>query len=535
MPEQQIQRPVARIDTQPQMMLFGEPLAPVEPACVPSPSRKARFDEKDPHEIYIGPKRLDAHLQAMGLTDAFVVRHVLGACDWSVFEAHYQDNGRPAYAPRAMAGIVMYGVVRGVSSLRDLERFARADLGCMWVSGGITPDHSVLGRFIQRHEVELSQALFADVVRQALRRTGSGRASLAGDGTTLEAMSSRFALVKREAMQVLCEQAQDEEKRAQAETAAQVLAEREHAKAIVPAEPEAGLLRLKNGRGSRPAYEAVVTANAARVVVDAQVHSSSELAAMKALLGRMDGSETRELLLDAGFSNDFALIEETVAKEISLLSPEQAETPREGAAPTRIPLREFCYDEAGDFYVCPQGHRLLAGRRYAGSRPGERKQRRPYVQYVASASDCGGCPRRSECTRGAQRTLQRDEAQALKEGLRQVMAQPAAKRRFAYRKAMVESVFSQLRGRQGLHRFRRRGLRGVRLEFRIHLMAYNLSRVVAYVRRGIAKAFFGLIRAPWGLWRALARLAGKRWAQTRGQPHRVARTSCGNLVASTCA
>ena len=56
-------------------------------------------------------------------------------------------------------------------------------------------------------------------------------------------MSSRFALVKREAMQVLCEQAQDEEKRAQAETAAQVLAEREHAKAIVPAEPEAGLFR----------------------------------------------------------------------------------------------------------------------------------------------------------------------------------------------------------------------------------------------------------------------------------------------------
>ena len=190
-----------------------------------------------------------------------------------------------------------------------------------------------------------------------------------------------------------------------------------------------------------------MTANAARVVVDAQVHSSSELAAMKALLGRMDGSETRELLLDAGFSNDFALIEETVAKEISLLSPEQAETPRESAASTRIPLREFCYDEAGDFYVCPQGHRLLAGRRYAGSRPGERKQRRPYVQYVASASDCGGCPRRSECTRGAQRTLQRDEAQALKEGLRQVMAQPAAKRRFAYRKAMVESVFSQLRAR----------------------------------------------------------------------------------------
>ena len=44
---------------------------------------------------------------------------------------------------------------------------------------------------------------------------------------------------------------------------------------------------------------------------------------------------------------------------------------------------------------------------------------------------------------------------------------------------MVEPVFSVLRGKQGLNRFRRRGLSGVRLEFALHIMAYNLSRVVA--------------------------------------------------------
>ncbi|MDD3329041.1 MAG: transposase, partial [Zoogloea sp.] len=69
-----------------------------------------------------------------------------------------------------------------------------------------------------------------------------------------------------------------------------------------------------------------------------------------------------------------------------------------------------------------------------------------------------------------QRTIQRTAGQALKEALRQVMAQPGARRAFAQRKAMVEPVFSALRERQGLNRFRRRGLRGVRLEFRLHLM-----------------------------------------------------------------
>jgi hypothetical protein len=47
--------------------------------------------------------------------------------------------------------------------------------------------------------------------------------------------------------------------------------------------------------------------------------------------------------------------------------------------------------------------------------------------------------------------------QELKEALRQVMAQPRARQVFAQRKAMVEPVFSMLRERQGLNRFRRRG------------------------------------------------------------------------------
>lgn len=43
-------------------------------------------------------------------------------------------------------------------SLRELERLARLDLGCMWVTGSIAPDHADIGRFIVLHEESLTAA-----------------------------------------------------------------------------------------------------------------------------------------------------------------------------------------------------------------------------------------------------------------------------------------------------------------------------------------------------------------------------------------
>ena len=44
---------------------------------------------------------------------------------------------------------------------------------------------------------------------------------------------------------------------------------------------------------------------------------------------------------------------------------------------------------------------------------------------------------------------------------------------------MVEPVFSALRQQQGLTRFRRRGLAGVKREFALHVLAYNVARAVS--------------------------------------------------------
>ena len=63
--------------------------------------------------------------------------------------------------------------------------------------------------------------------------------------------------------------------------------------------------------------------------------------------------------------------------------------------------------------------------------------------------------------------------------LQEIMTHPGAQAVFRQRKAMVEPVFSALRQQQGLSRFRRRGLTGVKREFALHVLAYNLARAVA--------------------------------------------------------
>lgn len=160
MPKQQIKRPVVTLDTSNQLGLFAlEGAAGVADKPV-SRAQGVQFKDPDPRCILLNGVCLDEHLRRSGEKSALKVRQLLLGQSWLEFEAAYRPGGRRPYAPRAMVGLVLYGIMRGITSLRDLEQFARVDLGCMWVSGGILPDHSIIGRFIQRHADYLTEDFF---------------------------------------------------------------------------------------------------------------------------------------------------------------------------------------------------------------------------------------------------------------------------------------------------------------------------------------------------------------------------------------
>ncbi|HEY5603839.1 MAG TPA: transposase, partial [Gammaproteobacteria bacterium] len=460
-----------------------------------SPSAAGRvFIDPDPAALYLGQLSLQDHLRATGIHEPFLLRRLLGELDWTGFEARYAPAGRAPYAPRSMLGLILYGILQGVSSLRGLERLARLDLGAMWVSGGVCPDHANIGRFITLQDELLTGAFFIELTRRVLQATGTGGGSVAGDGTVIEAACSHYGLLKEEAArQRLAEaraaaaQAPADKRQqavlAQSQQAHEVLQARQAARAskgkasdqlcIGRHEPEAVVQPLQRGRGMGPSYKPSVLANAGRVVVGMAVDPSSETRVLETMLAQSaasSGEAVADLLLDAGYFSA-PLLAACVARNINLLCPEGQVAGQPKRSDKYFPKGQFVYDEYRDAYQCPQQQWLTPLDRYRGN------DRQPgYVRYATPM--CRDCPVQAQCTRGQRRAIKRYAGDELKDALRGVMQQPPAQAFYVKRQAMVEPVFSALRERQGLNRFRRRGLAGVRREFALPILAYNLGRAV---------------------------------------------------------
>ena len=75
------------------------------------------------------------------------VEFILGQHDWLDWEAAYPGGGRPAYPPRAMVGLLIYGYSVGIRSSRALEHACRYSKDFIWLMSGRTPDHDTIANF----------------------------------------------------------------------------------------------------------------------------------------------------------------------------------------------------------------------------------------------------------------------------------------------------------------------------------------------------------------------------------------------------
>lgn len=463
-----------------------------------------RFVTGNAHEIVLGTTCLEDYLKQVGQRAPFVVAHLLEQQDWQPFEQRYAATGRAPYAPRLMMGLILYGVMQGVHSLRELERLARMDLGCMWVTGGIAPDHANIGRFIVLHEDSLTHGFFESLTRAILKACNSSSTRLAGDGTVIEAACSHYNLLKEESVKVRAEAAvkavelapDDQTLQRELQRSKQcedIFGQRKAVRhsygksaetlRISASEPEAMVQRLKRGRGFAASYKPSVLANEDRIITALELDASSETEVIAPMLdqsARVTGAHAEEVLLDAGYFDD-EVIEATLARDVSLLCPDgqwPAKTREEGL----FHKSAFEYDPQSDTYHCPAGQTLILQSTCA-------QTLRTREHRVYGATSCAGCHLRANCTKAAQgRRIKRYPEDERRESLRLVMQHPQARRIFSQRKAIVEPVFSSLRSQQGLNRFRRSGLRAVKREFALHVLAHNLSRAVA-----LSRALFTLL------------------------------------------
>jgi hypothetical protein len=140
----------------------------------------------------------------------------------------------------------------------------------------------------------------------------------------------------------------------------------------------------------------------------------------------------------------------------------------------RFDKSDFIYIAREDEYQCPAGQRAIY--RYTGEENGQQLRR-----YWSS--ECQSCALKPQCTPGDYRRISRWEHERVLEAMqRRLDRQPDA---MTLRRRTVEHVFGTLKHWMGSTHFLTRTLEHVGTEMSLHVLAYNLKRVLKVL--GIAK------------------------------------------------
>ena len=91
-------------------------------------------------------------------------------------------------------------------------------------------------------------------------------------------------------------------------------------------------------------------------------------------------------------------------------------------------------------------------------------------------TQCPACPLKSQCTTGRERRVKRWEHEHLVEAM---TARMEAIDAMAIRRETAEHPFSTIKAWMGATHFLCTGLKSVRTEMSLHVLAYNLKRIMA--------------------------------------------------------
>lgn len=486
------------------------PLPSSSPPPKPSPSFSDRYVKE--RDVFLGDLPLATYLETSRILTPLVLRSVVHSLDFSHFGSPAQ-TGRPPLHPRIFIGLIAYGLLSNRTSLRQLEYLARADLGGLFLCGGNQPDHSAIGKFLLSHQSYLTADFFLDVTRRIAADAGLRGGVTAIDGTVLQAAASAYETLKAEAAREAAEELRRQSEAAPDKTRLAAKAElaveaanaaelrglaraergREPATVqVVLSEPDAVVQPLKQG-GMAPSYKASLAVHESHLILGQALDPSSETVVVGSLLDQCRdaiGENPTAVPMDAGYSNE-ETYKECLNREVNLLVPagrEDSPGMKKQNNKGRFDKTDFTYDESTKTYHCPAGLPLPITETYFDA------QGRAVTRHRSDKKKCAVCPLRAQCIEddAATRTVLRYEVDTYKEEMAELLKHPQARREYAQRKTIVEGRIGDLKVRQGLRRFRRRGLAGVRLEFALHCLAHNLGWAV---RRSLEARKARLVRA----------------------------------------
>ncbi|HEY0725910.1 MAG TPA: IS1182 family transposase [Pyrinomonadaceae bacterium] len=462
-----------------------------------------RFVEgEDRTQVALVPECLDDYIEAenpVRVIDVFVDELALGELGFAGVEP--LATGRPSYHPAVLLKIYIYGYLNRIQSSRRLEREAQRNVELMWLTGRLRPDFKTIANFrkdngrairnVCRQFVALCQKL--DLFTQAV---------VAIDGSKFKAVNNRDRNFTRAKLKRRLEQIDESIARylSQLDTAdrhegavAQAKVGRLKDKIVILKKQMQGLkameLRLReapdeqisltdpdarsmatSGRGTGIVGYNVQTAVDAKnhLIVAHEVtnvgNDRGQLAMMSEQARAATGIQELTVVADRGyFSGDEILACDQAGITPFVPKPLNSNSKAEG----RFGKPDFIYIASDDEYRCPAGQRLI--KRFTTVEAG-------MTLNIYWSSACPRCPIKAQCTTGSERRVRRWVHEAVIDAMQERLDRAPEKMRV--RRQTAEHPFGTIKFWMGATHFLMRTLERVRTEMSLHVLAFNLKRLM---------------------------------------------------------
>ena len=464
-----------------------------------------RFIEgEDRAQVTLLPECLDDYIaedNPVRVVDVFVDE--LDLANLGFEGANPASTGRPSYHPAMLLKLYIYGYLNRLQSSRRLERECQRNVELMWLTGRLAPDFKTIADFrrdngaairnvcrefvmlcrrlnlltqavvaidgskfkaVNAHDRNFTEGKLDKRIREVERSIDEYLTAIeTADRNPLEVMETKVAHLRRK-IETLRSRMRDLK-------AMQVQLQESPSGQVSLTDPDARAMATSTSRGL-VGYnvQSAVEAQHHLIVAHEVTNVGSDrrqLTKMAQQAQAVMPERDLQVVADRGYFNgDEVLACDQAGITTYVYKPMTSEAKAEG----RFDKSDFVYEPQTDTYRCPADSRLI--RRFARVEAG-------HLIHRYWSSDCPRCPIKAQCTPSPYRRVSRWEHEDVLDAMqRRLDGSPGMMR---VRRRTVEHPSGTIKFWMGARHFLMRTLQHVKTEMSLHVLAYNMKRVIQII------------------------------------------------------
>ncbi|MES2662384.1 MAG: IS1182 family transposase [Pseudomonadota bacterium] len=468
------------------------------------------IEGKNRDQSILFPQSLDQLLSAdneVRIIDLFVESIKLEDFQFTI---KVTKEGRPAYHPKDLLKIFVYGYLNHIRSSRQLEKECHRNIELMWLMKQLTPDHNTISNFRRDNEKAIRK-VFRYTVSIAKQFDLIGGKLVAGDSTKLRAQNSKknnfnadkierhiayidarleeynnaLSIADNDNKEILTAEIKKHQARKDDYEIMQQQLEQSGEPQISTTDPDSRQLMTRNNV-SEVAYSVQTVVDASHhLPIDYKVTNDNDTRALSGMLRRTKiilGTNDFTALYDKGYHTGCEIkAAVTAGIDIMVAVPGVSSF----APDAGYNMDQFTYDDDNDTYICPQGEILTTnGNEYKKST----RTNSYWVKHYKTTA-CQGCPARNLCTKSPRgRLIERSEfTPYIEQNKQNIASRPEL---YKKRQSIVEHPYGTIKRQWGFYYIiTKKGMKRASADVGLMFIAYNLRRLMNLIGKSEFKKF----------------------------------------------